>query len=77
MMLLFLISATITVFLLAAGLILLLGGDEPVDARLMEIAASPSSGTSSIFEESSQSGLAQMATGISSIFKTVRGLITG
>ena len=76
MMLLFLISATITVFLLAAGLILLLGGDEPVDARLMEIAASPSSGTSSM-GESSQSGLAQMATGISSIFKPVRGLITG
>ena len=45
MMLLFLISATITLFLLAAGVILLLGGDEPVDARLMEIAASPSSGT--------------------------------
>ena len=77
MMLLFLISATITVFLLAAGLILLLGGDEPVDARLMEIAASPSSGTSSMGEDSSQSGLAQMATGISSIFKPVRGLITG
>ena len=76
MMLLFLISATITVFLLAAGLILLLGGDEPVDARLMEIAASPSSGTSSM-GESSQSSLAQMATGISSIFKPVRGLITG
>src|SRR5438270_13738921 len=76
MMLLFLISATITVFLLAAGLILLLGGDEPVDARLMEIAAWPSSGTSSM-GESSQSGLAQMATGISSIFKPVRGLITG
>ena len=76
MMLLFLISATITVFLLAAGLILLLGGDEPVDARLMEIAASPSSDTSSM-GESSQSGLAQMATGISSIFKPVRGLITG
>src|SRR5438105_5884811 len=76
MMLLFLISATITVFLLAAGLILLLGGDEPVDARLMEIAASPSSGTSSM-GESSHSGLAKMATGISSIFKPVRGLITG
>ena len=77
MMLLFLISATVTLFLLAAGVILLLGGDEPVDARLMEIAASPSSGTSSMAEESSQSGLAQMATGISSIFKPVRGLITG
>src|SRR5438270_10551332 len=76
MMLLFLISATITVFLLVAGVILLLG-DEPVDARLMEIAASPLSGTSSMAEESSQSGLAQMATGISSIFKPVRGLITG
>src|SRR5438105_15212587 len=76
MMLLFLISATITVFLLAAGLILLLGGDEPVDARLMEIAASPSSGTSSM-GESSHSGLAQMATGVSAMFKPVRGLITG
>ena len=76
MMLLFLISATITVFLLAAGLILLPGGDEPVDARLMEIAASPSSVQPSM-GESSQSGLAQMATGISSIFKPVRGLITG
>ena len=77
MMLLFLISATITVFLLAAGVILVLGSDEPVEARLMEIAASPSSGTSSMGEDSSQSGLTQMATGISSIFKPVRGLITG
>ena len=77
MMLLFLISATITVFLLAAGVILVLGGDEPVDARLMEIAAPPSSDTSSMAEDSSQSGLAHVATGISSIFKPVRGLITG
>ena len=76
MMLLFLISAAITVFLLAAGVILVLGSDEPVDARLMEIAASPSS-VQPRMGESSQSGLAQMDTGISSIFKPVRGLITG
>src|SRR6266849_1961976 len=40
-MLLFLISVTITVFLIAAGLILLLVGKETIDARLMEISAPP------------------------------------
>ena len=38
-MLLFLMSVSITVFLIAAALILILSGKETIDARLMEISA--------------------------------------
>src|SRR6266436_6377460 len=74
-MLLFLISVTITVFLIAAGLILLLVGKETIDARLMEISAPPP--ISPDIVEAPKSGLARAASGITSIFKPIRGLVSG
>ena len=76
MMLLFLVSGTITVFLLAAALILLLSGKETVDARLMEVAASQPINAPSL-SDSPKSGLAQVAAALTSPFKPIRDMISG
>src|SRR5437899_3376565 len=76
MMLLFLISAAITVCLLAAMLILMLRGKDTADARLMEIAAShPVSALT--LAEMPKSGLARVAVSLTSPFKPIRDLISG
>ena len=76
MTLLFLISVAITVFLLAATLILILGGNETVDARLMEIAASQPVSAPTL-AEMPKSGLARVAVSLTSPFKPIRDLISG
>ena len=74
MMLLFLVSGTVTVFLNVATLIMMLGGSEAVDARLMEIAATqPGDSTS----DAPKSDLAKAAAGITGAFKPMRDLISG
>ena len=75
-MLLFLISVTITVFLLAAVLIMTLSGKENVDARLMEISAPPPPISPAIVGAPT-SGLAQVAAGITSVFKPIRSVVSG
>ena len=75
-MLLFLISVTITVFLLAAVLIMMLSGKESIDARLMEISAPPPPISPDIVE-APKSGLARAASGITSIFNPIRSLVSG
>ena len=75
-MLLFLISVTITVFLLAAVLIMTLSGRENVDARLMEISAPPPPISPAIVGAPT-SGLAQVAAGITSVFKPIRSVVSG
>ncbi len=75
-MLLFLLSVSITVFLIASALILLLGGKETIDARLMEISAPPPPMSPAIVEAPT-SGLARAASGITSIFKPIRSLVSG
>jgi len=74
-MLLFLISVTITVFLLAAVLIMMLSGKESIDARLMEISAPPP--ISPAIVEAPTSGLARTAAGITSVFKPIRSVVSG
>jgi len=76
MMLLFLISAAITVFLLTAMLILMLSGKETADARLMEIAASQPVSAPTL-AEMPKSGLARVAVSLTSPFKPIRDLISG
>src|SRR6267142_5060866 len=75
-MLLFLISVTITVFLLAAVLIMMLSGKESIDARLMEISAPPPPISPAIVEAPT-SGLEQAAAGITSVFKPIRSVVSG
>jgi tight adherence protein C len=75
-MLLFLISATITFFLLAALLFLELSGKESIDARLDEISAPPPPVSRDIME-APPSGLARAAAGITSVFKPIRSVVSG
>src|SRR2546425_13234052 len=73
---LFLISAGITVFMLAAMLILMLSGKETADARLMEIAASQPVSAPTL-AEMPKSVLARVAVSLTSPFKPIRDLISG
>src|SRR6267154_6702061 len=75
-MLLFLISVTVTIFLVAATLILLLSGKDTIDERLMEISAPPAP-ISQLIDETPTSGLAQAAAGVTGIFKPIRSLVSG
>src|SRR5712691_12032399 len=76
MMVLFLVSGAITVFLLVASVILLLSGKETVDARLMEIAVSQPFKAPGL-GEAPKSGLAEVAATLTSPFKPIRDLISG
>jgi len=75
-MLLFLISVTITVFLIAALLITILSGEETIDARLTEISAPPPPISPDIMEAPT-SDLARAAAGITGIFKPIRSVVSG
>src|SRR5438105_10611418 len=76
MMLLFLISAAITVFLLIAAVIVMASGEEAVEARLTEIAA-PHAANAPVMLEEPGSGLAQAAALITGLLKPVRDFISG
>ncbi len=75
-MLLFLVSGAITVFLLVAALILIFSGNEPLDARLMEVAASHQA-NGPAFREAHKNGLAEIAATLTGSFQPIRDLISG
>jgi len=77
MTLLFLISSAITLFLLVAVLIVMMGGSEGVDARLTEIAERPKRAGEPIWADAPQSGLAQVAAILNGALKPIRDLISG
>ena len=78
MTLLFLISAAITLFLLAAALILMVSGSEAVDARLMEVAVADEAGrrapSGRILRKADSREVAAILTGP---VKPIRDLISG
>jgi tight adherence protein C len=76
MMLLFLISVTISVFLIAAAAIVMLSGEDTIDTRLEEISAPPAPVSPNIIETPT-SGLARAAAGVTSVFNPIRGVISG
>jgi tight adherence protein C len=76
MMLLLFISISITLFLIAAAIILMLSGKETIDARLAEIAAPPPA-FSPVLTETPTSGLARAASGVNTILGPIRSLISG
>src|SRR5437870_5564097 len=77
MLLLFLISAAVTVFVFAVSLILILSRDDAVDARLMEIAARKRSASAPAWD-SPKSGMARAASAIlTGPLNPIRGLISG
>lgn len=77
-MILFLISAAVTVFLLVAAVLLLLPGGDPVDARLMAVSAFPATeGNKSLMISAPSTPLAKAAAQVTSLFSPVRGLVSG
>jgi tight adherence protein C len=75
-MLLFLISVSVSVFLIGAILITMLSGKEAIDARLMEISAPPPPITTDLVEVPT-GGLAQAAAAITGILKPIRSVVSG
>jgi tight adherence protein C len=74
-MILFLISATVTVFVLSAAVILMVSRDESIDERLTEVAARRPIDPS--LTESSKLGIAGIAAGLTNLLKPIRSLISG
>ena len=75
-MLLFLISATVSIFLIGTLLITMWSGKETIDARLAEISAPPPPITPDLMDTPTDP-LAQAAATITSIFKPIRSVVSG
>ena len=76
MMLLFLVSVTITVFLIIATLILMMSSDSTIDARLSDISAPPPPHSPDILNAPT-TGLARAAATITGLLKPFRGVVSG
>src|SRR5437867_7482653 len=77
MVILFLVSAAVSIFIVAAMLILMVSGNEAVDARLMEIAARRQPAGGRMLTETSKPGLAGVAGMVNRALKPIRDLISG
>src|SRR5258708_5224397 len=75
MMILFYLSAFITACLIGTGAIFLFGSENPLEARLQEVAAREI-GEATDLMGASQGGLARGAAGITSFLKPIRDMIT-
>jgi tight adherence protein C len=77
MMLLLLISAAVTVFLLVVTVLVMLTGKDPVEARLMEVSAYTAPDPGTLIAATPSTGLARMAAQIMGFFNPFRGLVSG
>lgn len=77
MVLVFVVSVAITVFLLLAALFVLVAGDDPTEARLAEVSAAPQTAGGSLINTTPSTGLGQVAAQITSLFNPIRGIVTG
>jgi tight adherence protein C len=74
-MILLIISAALTVFLFVATIMLFMGGENVIDARLMEVAAPEAPHQISLEHE--QSDLGRLAASATGFLQPIRNLITG
>ena len=76
-MIILLISAAVTVFLLVIAVLVMLTGSDPVEARLLEVSAftAPEAGT--LIAATPSTGLARVAAQIMGFFNPFRGLVSG
>jgi tight adherence protein C len=76
-MIILLISAAVTVFLFVVAVLVMLTGNDPVEARLMEVSAftAPEAGT--LMAATPSTGLARVAARIMGFFNPFRGLVSG
>jgi tight adherence protein C len=78
MILVFLISAAVTVFLVIAAVLVMVTGSDPVETRLAEVSAfSPTEAGTSLMAATPSTGLARLAAQVTSLFNPIRGIITG
>lgn len=78
MLLVFLISAAITVFLLVMTLVTVLTAKDPTEARLMEVSASaPAATATPIIKTVPTTALGRAAAQLTGFFSPIRGLISG
>lgn len=78
MLVIFFISVAVTVFLLVTAVFAMLTGNDPVEARLMDVSASyPASASAPIIKAAPSTGLARVAAQFTSFFKPIRALVTG
>src|ERR1043165_8134929 len=78
MMLVFIVSVAITVFLLLATLIALVTGEDRTEVRLAEVsAAAPQTASTSLINTTPTTGLGRMAGQVTGLLSPVRGIITG
>lgn len=78
MMVVFLISAAVTVFLLVITLVTVLTAKDPTDARLLEVAAStPAATAAPIIKSVPTTGLGRAAGQLTGLVSPIRGLLTG
>ena len=76
-MTIFLISAAVTIFLLVVVVLVMLTGNDPVEARLMEVSAYTAPDAGSLMAATPSTGLARAAAKITGIFNPIRGLVSG
>ena len=76
-MIIFLISAAVTVFLLVVAILVMLTGSDPVEARLIEVSAFTAPDAGSLIAATPSTGLARVAAQITSLFNPFRGLVSG
>ena len=76
-MLIFLISAAVTVFLLVIAVLVMLTSKDPVEARLMEVSAYTAPDAGTLIAATPSTGLARVAAQITSLLKPFRGLVSG
>src|SRR5215472_4495256 len=78
MMLVFIVSVAITVFLLLATLYALVAGGDRTEVRLAEVSAvAPASPTASLINTTPTTPLGQVAAKVTALFNPIRGIITG
>ena len=78
MLLVFIISVAITVFLLLATLFALVTGEDPTAVRLAQVSAvAPQSGSTSLINTTPSTTLGRVAAQITKIFNPLRGIVTG
>jgi tight adherence protein C len=76
-MIIFLISAAITVFLFVVAVLVILTSKDPVETRLMEVSAYTAPDAGSLIAATPSTGLARAAAQITSLFKPFRDLVSG
>lgn len=77
-MVVFLISAAVTIFLLLVAVLAIFTSGDPVEARLVEVSASaPAAASSPLIKTVPSTGLGRAAASVTNVLQPIRGVISG